>query len=102
MSNHRGTSYILRETQEIEERQCRRQIEQRISAMTETHQKAIHDLTSAHDQSGEPQGAASWHRQRREMGDLSVRAADSPPSELSGGGRASPSKEMGPSNGGPI
>ncbi|KAK9169339.1 hypothetical protein Syun_001479 [Stephania yunnanensis] len=50
MNNHRGTSYNLRETEKKEERQWRSQMEQRISAMIETHQKAIHNLTTMHDQ----------------------------------------------------
>ncbi|KAK9104862.1 hypothetical protein Scep_021706 [Stephania cephalantha] len=49
-SRGEGTSYNLREIQESEERQWRSQIEHRISAMTEIHQKAIKNLTFAHDQ----------------------------------------------------
>ncbi|KAK9114440.1 hypothetical protein Syun_021237 [Stephania yunnanensis] len=47
MSNCEGTSYNLRETQEIEEMQWHNQMEQCMSAMTETHQKAIYDMTTA-------------------------------------------------------
>ncbi|KAK9152054.1 hypothetical protein Syun_010363 [Stephania yunnanensis] len=49
MSNHGGTSYNLRETQEREERQWCSQMEYRMSAMTKAHQKAIHDLTTVQE-----------------------------------------------------
>ncbi|KAK9112702.1 hypothetical protein Scep_020221 [Stephania cephalantha] len=50
MSNQGRSSYNMRETQEGDERNWRTEMEQRMTTMAETYQKAIHDMRSAQDQ----------------------------------------------------
>ncbi|KAK9101340.1 hypothetical protein Scep_024770 [Stephania cephalantha] len=67
MSNQSGNSYNLRETSDRDERNWRAQMEQRMTVMAETYQKAIHDMRSAQDQ----RVYTKWRR-----GGVSVAAAE--------------------------